>query len=152
MTRTRVGIIEWAHRARGALAVEMAAADVLGRTVATTDDVEVRLTLVGRARRHAWRGDQWRAVVPVLHDVDLDGVGATDVLDVSVRAALDELRGAPDASAVVQADASVTAALAASYQRWLDEATAIADAPYALVATRTRREALDLDDADRRVS
>jgi hypothetical protein len=131
-----VGIVEWARRARGACAWELAAADALGHRVATTVDIRVRLELLGRARRHGWRASQWEAVMPVLHDV-----AAVAERDVVIAAALDGLAVASGGSAALAADDELVAAAVATWRRWVEDAGVVADAPYVRAARRC------LDDA-----
>ena len=133
-----VGIVEWARRARGAWSWELTAADALGRHVASSDDIRARLELVARARRHAWRAEQWESVVPVLHDVAVD---ATEDVDSGVTRALAVLAKAHDADDAVVADAALMAAAAAAWRSWCVDAAPVADLPYLRAAERC------LDDA-----
>jgi hypothetical protein len=126
-----VGIVQWARRSRGACEWELAAADALGRQVASTSDITVRLALVGRARRHGWRASQWEAVVPVLHDVD----AAADSDD-AVAAALARLAAAPDGDAALAADGELAVAAVTAWRRWAADAGPVADAPYRRAAER----------------
>jgi hypothetical protein len=138
IARTRIGIVEWATRVRGAVATELAAADALGRLVATTSDVAARLTLVARARRHAWRADEWESVVPVLHDVEFDP--DDEIADVHVADALERLRRAPDATHALAADRELGDASVELWARWADDARSVADVPYLRVVERTSHD------------
>jgi hypothetical protein len=129
MARTRVGIVEWARRARGAHDVELEVADALAGVVVRSAEIGARLSLVRRARRHAWCAEQWAAVVPVLHDAAPDGVAVLD--DPVIRGAIAQLRDAPEAHRALEAEARVTDGLVSVWERWAEEAAAIADAPYA---------------------
>lgn len=133
-----VGIVEWARRARAACAWELAAADALGRHVVTTRELALRLELVGRARRHAWRAAQWEAVVPVLHDVVVD---ARADLDPTVGGALTALRDADDAGLALAADDALVRSAVTTWQRWSAGGGPVADAPYRRAAEVSIRDA-----------
>jgi hypothetical protein len=138
ISRTRVGIVEWGRRARVACATELAAGDALGQLVSTTTDLRERLALVARARRHAWRAEEWDSVVPVLHDVE---IGADDVIaDVQVADALERLRRAPSAAEALAADRALADATVALWARWADDARPVADIPYLRVVERTTHD------------
>ena len=136
---THVGIVEWARRAHGACATELAAADALGRHVAGTDDVGEQLALVTRARRHAWRAEQWESVVPVLHDVVVDPADGT--VEPEVASALARLEDAHDAAGAHSADDALTSSAGAAWRRWSDDAGPVADVPYLRAAERALHDA-----------
>jgi hypothetical protein len=144
---TRVGIVEWARRAEGVRAVEMILADALGRHVAGAAAHDDKRALVGRARAHAWRAEQWASVIPVLHDVTHDSLDSAAALDDhAVTDALVSVGSAADAPSALDADDVATRALRATWQQWMTEATSLADAPYVRVLTRVLHDA---DPADR---
>lgn len=136
--RTQVGIAEWARRARASRAIEMATADALGRAVATTDDLAVRLALVGRARAHAWRATQWELVIPLLHDVSVANDAVVD--DAAVVDAFTRVRDA-DVAELINHEPMLTHALVGAWQQWLSEASTVADAPYMHVIRRVVADA-----------
>jgi hypothetical protein len=138
IARTRVGIVEWGRRVRSAASTELVAADALGRLVGTTTDVGARLELVARARRHAWRADQWESVVPVLHDVEVDP--DDEITDVHVADALERLRRAPAAAEALSADRELGAASVALWAHWAGDARPVADVPYLRVVERTSHD------------
>jgi hypothetical protein len=114
-----VGIVEWARRARGARAVELQLAAVVGRAIPSARGGAEKAVLAARARRHGWHAELWGGVVPVLHDLDdeLEGVHGLDAVAV--------VESGDDPRAV----ALVSARLAGEYRAWLAEATPVADAP-----------------------
>jgi hypothetical protein len=115
-------------------------------------EAPLRDALLDRARRHGWCADQWATVVPVLHDVDLDGrpavsttVPATGPTEhrgdfdplADVLAGLAVAPGAADLLASVDA---VTDAAIARFRAWVAEARPVADGPYLAVLERVLRE------------
>jgi hypothetical protein len=118
--RTRVGIVEWARRARNARQAELQLAVAFGRAIATAPDGTAKARLAGAARRHGWHAELWDRAVPVLHDVDdeLERVAGLEPV-VPVVPGDDPQAAAVDASAQ----------LADRYRAWLGEATPVADAP-----------------------
>ncbi|MET0627504.1 MAG: hypothetical protein ABW033_03495 [Acidimicrobiia bacterium] len=124
--RPQVGIVEWARRARSAELTSRAIADALGQAAMAADDPTARVALLDRARRHGWCAEQWAAVVPVLHDVDLSAVTTID--DPALRAPFDAPGLANDAD------------VSAIWEGWANEAGSVADAPFVFVIERTLRE------------
>jgi hypothetical protein len=127
--RTQVGIVEWARRARGARAVELALADALGGLIAQADGAAAKIDLARAARRHGWYAELWAGVVPVLHDHDAELAAVDGVAGVPpVRG--DAVTFGDDPRAAVEV---VSGALAAVYRSWLAETTPVAEAPIAAV-------------------
>jgi hypothetical protein len=136
MTMTRVGIVEWGARSRGAAALHRAVADALGRCIDGAA-IGARYDLLDRARRHGWCAEEWTTVVPVLHDVE---PSPQVPLDPAVGQALVDLGRDADGAVVLEAERAVVVQLEHLYETWREEATPIADAPYVHVVDRVVRE------------
>jgi hypothetical protein len=120
LARTRVGIVEWARRARAARQAELLLAAAFGRAIPTAPDGTAKAMLAGAARRHGWHAELWDGVVPELHDVG-DELGPDARLEPAASVGPGD---DPQAAAV-----GASAQLADRYRAWLGEATPVADAP-----------------------
>jgi hypothetical protein len=67
--------------------------EVLGGWVATTSEPDAKLMFDRHSRHHAWRAEQWRDRLPVLADVDRDGLSVPP--SVAAASALEALAGLP---------------------------------------------------------
>jgi hypothetical protein len=118
--RTKIGIVEWARRARGARAVELRLAHALGTAIAQKPTGGQKIALARAARSHGRHAELWESVVPVLHELDAE-LDAVDDLD-GVRSVTQD----DDPQVAIE---HATADLAVCYRAWLAGATPIADAP-----------------------
>ena len=121
--RTRIGIVEWARRARGARALELRLAEMTGRGIPSASGGAAKAALAAAARRHGWHAELWDAVVPVLHDRD------DELASIDAPSSFDDLD-------VVTAAARLTD----SYRAWRTEASHVADAPVMRVLDLVLRE------------
>ena len=133
IVRTEVGIVEWAIRVHGVVALHRAVADALGRRLVDAP-IGTRYELLDRARRHGWCADEWTTVAPVLHGVDPDSFVTTP--GPALDQALADLGREADGTVALEAEAAVAARFVERYRAWIDEAEPIADAPYRHVLDR----------------
>ena len=72
-TRTQVGIVEWAHRVRGARAVSLDLAAKLGGWVPRAHPTSAKLVLARHAAHCGFHAELWASLLPTLHDVTPPG-------------------------------------------------------------------------------
>jgi hypothetical protein len=85
---------EAARRAGGHRWVEARLFEILGAWVPSTPDVDAKLLLDRHSQHHAWRAEQWWDRLPVLADVDRDGLVVAPSPQIAVFAdALAALQG-----------------------------------------------------------
>jgi hypothetical protein len=122
VTRTNVGIVEWAERTESARAVEMQLAALLGAWVPRIAPAGAKLLLARHARHLAWHAELWDAIVPVLHD---RREGST-VTEPTLQEAAVALAAVTEPKAVYD---DVLPLVVAAYRGWSGESTPIAERP-----------------------
>jgi hypothetical protein len=122
VTRTNVGIVEWARRTESARAIEMQLAALVGGWVPRVTPAGAKLLLARHARHFAWHAELWDGLVPVLHDrLEESTVTEVTLQDASVAlAAVTEPREMYD---------DVLPHVVAAYRGWSAESTPIAERP-----------------------
>jgi hypothetical protein len=124
---TRIGIAEWAGRARRARTLEMRLADTVGGWVGAVTDPAAKAVLARHATHHAFHAELWDAVVPVLHDVVVSDDPADDTGLAGVAEALADA-GDP-AAGLHRLFAEALPALVAVYREWAAGTSVVADRP-----------------------
>lgn len=118
--RTAVGIVDWYERATSAVATESALAEELAGLLRRVERGGAKAIVAGHTRRHAWRAEQWAAVVPQLHDRRPGKAGRlVDALD-PAEIPSDRLGGWYSAR---------LPALLSSYEAWAGDVRGFADGP-----------------------
>ena len=101
--------------------------EILGGWVASTDEPALKLLLDRHAQHHAWRASQWWDRLPVLSDVERDGLVAPP--GPGVAGAIDEIAGcAGDVSRLAASYRFALPRMFAAYQHHRASASPVSDA------------------------
>jgi hypothetical protein len=125
-----IGIVESGRRARQARDRTRVLFETIGRWVPTEEDPGAKLVFARWSRRHAWHAELWATVVPVLHDVDLQGPREPGE-ELGLTLGPDMPRGT---DARLDAYAAELAAFTSTLAGWQAEAVAESDGPILRVA------------------
>jgi hypothetical protein len=122
VTRTNVGIVEWAERTESARAVEMQLAALLGAWVPRIAPAGAKLLLARHARHFAWHAELWDGIVPVLHD----RTEGSTISGPTLQEAATALAAVTEPKSVYD---DVLPFVVTAYRGWSAESTPIAERP-----------------------
>jgi hypothetical protein len=122
VTRTNVGIVEWAERTESARAVEMQLAALVGAWVPRITPAGAKLLLARHARHFAWHAELWDGIVPVLHD----RTEGSTVTEPTLRGAAVALAAVTEPKGVYD---DVLPLVVGAYRGWSAASTPIAERP-----------------------